>query len=57
MTRRKSSHLILQQAIDSTKNIKVPPPFPTPVINLDEFSLLHMGAKSNNLKLLKGKLP
>jgi alpha-glucan, water dikinase len=57
ITRRASSNLILQSAIEGVKNIKTPPMFTDLVVPLKNFSNQHMGAKSNNLKHLKDKVP
>ena len=56
IARKASSHLILQSAIDEAKKIKPPPDFPQSLMNIDEFNSKNMGAKSNNLKILKDKI-
>ena len=56
VNRKASSHLILQSAIDCAKNVKPPPQFPKAFMNIDEFNSKNMGAKSNNLKVLRDSL-
>jgi hypothetical protein len=56
ITRRASSSLILQNIIDNAKNVKAPPEFQKSFMQIDEFTPVHMGAKSNNLKILKDGL-
>lgn len=53
LTRRASSHLILQEAVDTAQNLPVPPMFKKSFMLMDEFSSKNSGAKSNNLKSLK----
>jgi len=57
LARRASSHLILQSAIDEAARLEPPPMFTRSFLRMPEFSADHMGAKSNNLKVLQGKLP
>jgi hypothetical protein len=54
--RRASSNLVLQTIIENAKNIQAPPDFDKAFIPIDEFNSKNMGAKSNNLKILKDKL-
>ena len=56
IARRASSHLILQSAMDEAKRLEPPPMFKTSLMYMNEFSQLHSGAKSNNLKFLRDKL-
>lgn len=56
LARRASSHLILQSAIDTAAALEPPPMFTNSLMYMDEFSRKHSGAKSNNLKILRGKL-
>ncbi len=57
LTRRASSHLILAQARERAAFID-PPPIPEKSFMLiDEFNSINMGAKSNNLLEMKGKIP
>ena len=42
--------------IDSAKNLEIPPDFEQGFILIDEFNNKNMGAKSYNLKLLKGQI-
>ena len=57
LTRKASSHLILQSAIENAKDIKQPPEISKVIIPLDEFNQEMMGAKSNNLKILQESIP
>jgi len=43
----------LQNIIDNAKNVKAPPDFPKAFMDIDEFNSKNMGAKSNNIKILK----
>ena len=56
MNRKASSHLILQGAIDSAKKVQAPPDFTHSFMLIDDFNSKNMGAKSNNLKVLKDKI-
>ena len=56
LTRRASSHLILQCAMDQAATLKPPLMFQKSVMQMDEFSEKHSGAKSNNLRIIKNKL-
>mmetsp|Transcript_7821 Transcript_7821/g.13107 ORF Transcript_7821/g.13107 Transcript_7821/m.13107 type:complete len:574 (-) Transcript_7821:376-2097(-) len=56
LARRASSHLILQCAIDEAANLEPPAMFLKSLLYMDEFSKKHSGAKSNNLKILRGQL-
>ena len=56
ITRRASSSLILQSIIENAKHVKPPPDFPKSFLTMDEFTPKHMGAKSNNLKILRDGL-
>jgi hypothetical protein len=47
----------LQSAIDEAARLEPPPMFNRSFLRMTEFSPDHMGAKSNNLKILQGKLP
>ena len=57
LARRASSHLILQSAIDQAASLEPPPMFSKSLLYMDEFSKKNSGAKSNNLKYLRGKVP
>lgn len=48
--------MILQSVIDSAANLEAPPDFEQGFMLIDEFNDKNMGAKSNNLKILKGKI-
>jgi len=48
---------ILQNAKEHAQSIKAPPMFDNPILPMKEFSLLQMGAKSNNLKIMSEKIP
>lgn len=54
--RKKSSTLILGAAIENAKHIQPPPDFEKAFMLIDEFNNKNMGAKSNNLLVLKGKI-
>ena len=56
ITRRASSSLILQNIIDNVKNLKAPPDFDKSFMQIEEFNPKNMGAKSNNLKVLRDSL-
>lgn len=56
LARRASSHLILQEAKDTASTLQPPPMFTESIMFMDKFSYDHSGAKSNNLKNLRGKL-
>lgn len=56
IARRASSHLILETAIETASTLKPPPDFSHSLMFMDQFSQNHSGAKSNNLKNLRGKL-
>lgn len=56
IARRASSHLILQEARDTAEQLEPPKMFKKSLMFMDEFSSKHSGAKSNNLKNLRGKL-
>lgn len=56
MTRRQSSMMILKDAQDHAETIKPPPMFQKSIVYLDDFDNTHMGAKSNNLRILKEKM-
>jgi len=57
LTRKASSHLILQTAKANAAEIREPPDVTLAVMPLTQFNFDQMGAKSNNLKILKEKLP
>jgi alpha-glucan,water dikinase len=57
ITRRGSSMMILSSAIEAASEIKPPPIFEKPVIPLVEFTKVSMGNKSNNLRIMKDKIP
>lgn len=42
--------------MDEAKRLEPPPMFKTSLMYMNEFSQLHSGAKSNNLKFLRDKL-
>jgi len=56
LARRASSHMILQEAIDTASTLQPPPFFPRSILFMHEFSPTHSGAKSNNLRLLRDRL-
>lgn len=56
IARRASSHLILQSAMDEAANLEPPPMFKKSLFYMDDFNPNNMGAKSNNLKILRDKL-
>ena len=57
LTRKASSHLILKTAIENASEIRDPPDFTEVVMPLTAFNPEQMGAKSNNLKVLKDQTP
>ena len=53
ITKSRSSQLLLQLYTEGGKNVKVPPEPKKAFMQLEEFTSVNMGAKSNNLLLLK----
>ena len=48
--------MILQCIIEKAKDVRIPPDFDKSFLQIDEFTNVHMGAKSNNLKVLRDSL-
>jgi alpha-glucan, water dikinase len=57
LTRKGSSMVILQSAIEHAQQIKVPPTFLQTVMSMDQFNKEQMGAKSNNIRVMSTKVP
>ena len=57
LTRRGSSMMILQNAIENAQHIKIPPMFTQTVLSMNQFNKDQMGAKSNNLRIMSTKIP
>lgn len=56
MSKRKSSMMILADATEAAATLKPPPMFDNAVVYMDDYDNKHMGAKSNNLKVLRAKM-
>jgi hypothetical protein len=48
--------MILKDAQEHAETIEPPPMFTKSIVYLDDFDSSHMGAKSNNLKVLRQKM-
>ena len=48
--------MILQDAYDEAQKLEPPPMFTKSLVYMDDFDPKHMGAKSINLKVLRGKM-